>query len=784
MAEQQQQPASQAGDRKSAPPVMGSNSGGADGSGGTGGTVRDVRGFLAAMRQRRARSSERSRENRQRYQDDVEFLVSDQQWPQDAYQARMDQKRPAETFNLLPKYFFQVSNELKQNKPSFSVKPEQGEAETEAAEVFEGMLRHISNRSLGEVARETAVDGMVAGGFGYYGLTSSYVHDGDGQDADELAELPEGKVLTAQQEERLARLFELEVRFRHIPNPLACHDDPDCKLPTRLDREYFFIEEPLDKETFRARYPEAHVELYAGEVGTSDATMQGWWSDKEVKTVEYWWVDTAYKAIKTLRGVKGNVPKERRLALRRVKWCIATAQEILEEGDWPGKYIPFVVCRGWTMNLNGKEHIEGKIHQSKGAQIAYNYLRTAQMERIGLHSLAKWLVAEGQQAGYEAFWSEANTSTEPCLIYKPKALGDTMVPPPREIEPPPPSGDIIQAGQNAREDVAEILGQRPPGVPQPANRTLGQDKLQQLEGDTNNYHFVRGLQIAIMAEGEILKDLIPKVYDTKRQVRILGEDGSARSVHLNPDVHPDVKPQAVVQRTGANGEQEPHYNLGQGEYGLTVTMGPAFATQMEKARDAMLELMRVGGPAAQTVLPTFFARMSQFKEHETIAELFQALLPPQLQQVLQQTGGDQKQKLAAVQGQVVQLGQLVQQMGQALQAAAQQIKDKRLDAMVKLAVAAEETAREKIKLYSHVTGEHEKGAVELYGKTLDHAHALHRAAVEGHLDRLTAGAAQAADAAGAEGAAAGARAEQAATPAAPAQSAPGGGTGSSGGAQP
>ena len=91
--------------------------------------------------------------------------------------------------------------------------------------------------------------------------------------------------------------------------------------------------------------------------------------------------------------------------------------------------------------------------------------------------------------------------------------------------------------------------------------------------------FIDNLSYAINYTGRILVDLIPKIYDSTRIVRTLGEDGSAKMVKINEPVQ-------------ENGQEITLNDLSAGEYDVTVTTGPSYATKRAEATAFMTEFVR------------------------------------------------------------------------------------------------------------------------------------------------------------------------------------------------
>ena len=639
---------------------------------------RDDEGLLAMMRERFARSETFHKSNRQRFIQDTEMLATSDQWPADVKAGRESAGRPALTFNMLPKFFFQVSNEIKQNMPGFSVKPEGDRSGTDDALVLEGLLRHINNRSMGDECRENACDTALSGGWGYYGVTTQYLHDNpEGFDEDEEVSEEGESAGLASNEDAEASAFMQEIRIRHIENALSVHDDPAAKLPDRSDRRFLFIEENIPLGEFKEQYPNATPESWAPDKGV-ETHGSGWADDKNVRVVEYWYIDESYRQIKSRDG-----KRSRRLATRQVKWMIASKAEILESGDWLGHWIPFLYVGGWTVNINGERRVEGLLHQAMDPQRAYNYMRTAQAERIGLGALSPWLMVAGQDKGFEDDWANSNKLPKASLKYSTVALKDnTAAPPPTRLDPPPASGDILSGAEAAKADLHDTVGMSPPAVGQESmQRTLGQDKLSRLESDVSNYHFIRSLKTAMAFEGRIIADLIPRIYDTKRIGRIIGDDGVAEMVSFNPDRAEGSTPRAVTTYNDQDDEGQPvpkkHYDLGVGKYDITIKAGPSFTSRQDQAVSGMLDMMKIGGPAISPILLPFFAKEAQWRDHEIISELAKAMLPDNLQQILSQSGaGDPKQEASQLRAQVAQMMPQMEEMAQMLQTLQTQVQDK------------------------------------------------------------------------------------------------------------
>ena len=91
---------------------------------------------------------------RSKFREDMNFLFADpdnqDQWPDAVKSARSADLRPMLTINKVHTHVGHVVNEMRENQPRISVHPTNTQANYEAAEVFDGMVRHIENASNAE----------------------------------------------------------------------------------------------------------------------------------------------------------------------------------------------------------------------------------------------------------------------------------------------------------------------------------------------------------------------------------------------------------------------------------------------------------------------------------------------------------------------------------------------------------------------------------------------------------------------------------------------------------
>jgi hypothetical protein len=235
------------------------------------------------------------------------------------------------------------------------------------------------------------------------------------------------------------------------------------------------------------------------------------------------------------------------------------------------------VC-GNEIDIEGKVSRSGIIRPAKDPARLYNYSRSAFAERVALTPRAPWLAAEGQVEDYEGEWNTANTENHSVLRYRPTALNGQPVPPPSRINPTDIPAGFAQDMQISEHDIQGAIGMYNSSLGAPSNERSGKAILaRQREGDVGTFHYHDNQNRGIRYCGRVLVDLIPKIYDSSRVIRILGYDGKPGEAQIDPNM-----PKAS-QILGAKSI----YNLGVGTYDVTISTGPSYTTLRQEASEAM-----------------------------------------------------------------------------------------------------------------------------------------------------------------------------------------------------
>jgi hypothetical protein len=210
----------------------------------------------------------------------------------------------------------------------------------------------------------------------------------------------------------------------------------------------------------------------------------------------------------------------------------------------------------------------------------------------------------------------------------------------------------------AAEDINGTTGQYNASLGLEGNERSGRAILaRQKEGDTGTYHFVDNLARAVRYSTRQIVDLIPKIYDTQRIARVIGEDGESSHIKINPQQPEPVK--KIVNEQGIVIEKI--FNPGVGKYDVRVVTGPGYATKRMESLDSMSTLLQ-GNPELWSVAGDLFVKNMDWPGAQEMAKRLAKTIDPKIM-------GDAEEDpaLAAAQQQIQGLMQEMQQMSGMLQ---------------------------------------------------------------------------------------------------------------------
>jgi hypothetical protein len=586
--------------------------------------------------------------------------VNMNQWSQPVREARVG--RPMLTMNKTRQHVLQIVNDSRQHKAQIKVTPTGGRATYQAAQIFSGIIRRIEYQSKAVDAYSTAIFHQVETGIGYVRVVTDY--------ADEDS-------------------FDQDIFVRRIPDPRTVYLDPDAREYDKADMCFAFV----FNDHARDVWEKAHgKDQNAGPVALDNS--DGWNDADHVREAEYWRRNEGNDTLHLLTDgstvresaleegqleqLKPSIVKSRDIAEPEVEWFRIVGDRVVERKEWLGRYIPIVPFIGEEVVIDEQMDRKGHVRALIDAQRMYNYWSSSAVEHVALQNKAPYVATAAAIEGYKRDWEMANVENKAVLIYN--GLDDTgqKVEPPQRAQPPQMAQAYIEGMNIARDDMMLVSGQYQAEMGAPSNERSGTAiNARQRQGDNATYHYIDNASKAIRQLGRIMIDLIPKVYDTARVIKIMAEDGSDSDVHLvpnAPDAHvhigmtPDGPQQLTQQQADAQtaDPDQPNpkiiFSPGVGRYDVEADVGPSYGTQRQEAANAFAEIMQQN-PAAFQIVGDFWAENSDFPGADELAKRLRRGLPQQyvggpspemqqMQQHAQQLLGQADQEIAQLKQQL------------------------------------------------------------------------------------------------------------------------------------
>ena len=602
---------------------------------------------------------EASRDQRLQIDEDLRFSdPSDpQQWDEDVKRQREQDpggKRPCLVLDQTGQYVSNVSGQIEQQPPSLHAIPETGGAEKQAAEQLDGRFRQIEYASRAQQHYARALTSAARAGVGYLIARPEYIDRALGYQAP---------------------------RISSEPDPLKVIFDPWSTETDGSDAEFGFVITSFAPKYFERKWPKKDAvdfgdpEQRRNDSRKSILVAEQWYREDVTRNIivytdemgqevagtedEYW---TACKAAMT------QLPYDRTYKDKKavVKWRRMSGCDVLEESEYPADYIGIVPVYGYVSFVDGRMKYCGIPRRARSAQQAYNYHKSEL-----LMPGAQLMASKRALAGVETIWDRAQVQRRAFLPFNDM---DEMgaVSAPTLIKTGSSLIDHMAGAEAALRDIQASVGIYQANLGAPSNETSGvaiESRKQQ--GEASNAHFPSHLSASLGHLGRIIMDMDARLADTRRKAPIMGVDGSAGEISIDPD----------QKQAFARSPDGVTINPRIGKYGVRVVTGASYSTQRTQTNAAFAEIMRGNKEMAPVVAP-FWAQTLDFPGSDKFAQAMASMAPPAVKAILQPEGGEKGPDPAA-------MAQQLKQVQEALQEAIQHAKEAQDDADEAMAAAAD-----------------------------------------------------------------------------------------------
>jgi hypothetical protein len=510
------------------------------------------------------------------------YFYGSQQWPEDILRQRNDDRRPSETINKLPAFAAQIMNGMRQSEPGIKIRAVDNVTDPDTAEVIQGLIRGIMHNGNSKSAIDTASFYQVVCGLGYARILTKYCDD---------------------------KTFNQELVVSRIDSPMSVYVPID--LINELDfsdMPYAFIRTRISKDDFAEDYPDCDMTSY-----DLNGVGEDYWIGPDylyiceyferVRTVKTMYLlsngetTTESKRVTAAKAEGLTVDKTREVEDYKIMWRKITMHDVLEEKEFPGKYIPIIPFIGQPINVNGEKRFVGMVRNSKSPQRMYNYFFNAAIEVIALAPRAPYVMAQAQIEGYEEVWATANSKNNAYLPYHPITSDGVAIPPPQRTAPPEAGQSLFAGISLASEQLKEVTGIYDASLGSHGTETSGKAILaRQKQGSIGSYHYTDNQAMAKQHMARIMVDIIPDIYDMARTIRVLGEDETEKVVEVNK-IHQDPNEPGKL------------YDLTVGQYDIVIDVGPNYETKRMETSENLMNIMQSNPQAAAPIMDLLYRNL-------------------------------------------------------------------------------------------------------------------------------------------------------------------------------
>jgi hypothetical protein len=561
--------------------------------------------ILIDARERFEISSSAETDNRQEALDSLRFVRGDQ-WSESDIQERKLAQRPALVVNKTRNIVNRVVGDMIANLPAMNVVPVET-GDFEGAQVRQELMRHIERNSQANDIYTLAARQAVDGGYGYFRILSQHVDD---------------------------ETYDQEIVLQGIRNRFTVYLDQAATEYTYEDARYAFISEMITEEEFKRKYPGKATVDFMGNVGNLGEQFQLWHEPNKVRISEYFWKEPVKKTIAdiingqerktielseevsraSLRRNGWQILRERSADSHKVMWAKVTAHEVLEGPiEFPSRYIPIVPVLGYEDNVEGKRKFVSLISDSMDSQRMLNFFYTSEVESVSQQTKAPWLATPKMIDGKEVMWRDANRTPYSVLVANP----DPRVPGgmPTRIQPPVSSSGHLNHIQLADADMKDTSGIQDASLGKSSNERSGRAILARQKGsDITTITFRDNLLKSVRYAGRIVLDMLPRVYDNQRVIRLMGEDGNIRELFLNFEIVDSTTLETVKVN-----------DITEGKYDYVADAGAMFMTRRQEAVATLLQALQFAGPNYAHIIIPRIMKMSDIPEAQKIAQEMDAV---------------------------------------------------------------------------------------------------------------------------------------------------------------
>jgi len=540
--------------------------------------------------------------NIQKFKEDVNFLYADQ-WSQNLRAIRSQKKKTIMTYNYLKSYVDVLMGEEIKNDPDPVVEADNSNVSQEDVTLRAGILRQAFYENNMPMVKKTTYQYMLAGGYNVIETGFDYKN---------------------------AHTWDKKLTAFPVDDPTIYFFDARAKMPDKSDGMICGKTIQLTDQEYDLYFPDAKCRDSVNFNYTSDDFSYKGFEGNCVKILQIYRKEEYEETIcllsngeslpkeeaeehirqqdKLLRKIaeaeklgaqvpmefkkKIEIIRERKSICHRIMHYKMNRSEILEWGEWPSQYLPYVYVPCYSVRTDGVLRSLSVHRYAQDAQRYVNYLASEAADVLMTSHQKNWLAPTKCFKGKLLDMALSPQNSSPILLYDPGDKGEK----PEYVPPPQLSPAFSEQFNRTVGDIANIMGRfeanRGQDGAEPSSLAI--DK-RAILGNMGSITPADNLLLAIEQVCNIWLDLMPAVFDTQRLITIRGKDGKEKKVMINQEiadgkVNNDMSTKGFKATIKAGVSFEAQKNIGVTQLHALISSDPNLAPLLA---DKMAELLQV-----------------------------------------------------------------------------------------------------------------------------------------------------------------------------------------------
>lgn len=549
--------------------------------------------------------------NRDQYYKFFDFVMG-MQWEDEESKLFYDYGKTALTANKVGPLANHIIGEQCESTPNMQAVPGDNVQE-ETAAVRQDLIKDICLSSRANEVYQTVFNQAIVGGFGAMRNGTQYI-------------------------DRLS--FHQEPTYEEIRDPCRAYWSLDAKNKSKTDSSISGYRERLTRKSLKELVGEK-IERKIGSAASEDDIMSFTGEDAVTVTNDYEResnLETVYqmsngkilrqkeldklekitvedKEYYLMNGEQVNIEQEKEEYFYSVKFRRFVGDYIIEEKDFPSEQSPIIfVDQNSYYDKNGKQICRPFFKDVYDAQRFLNYIFTQTAYLLKITRYDRFIVPKScvRSPDTQLIWRDPK-NVQGGLIYDESTSGAK----PEELKAPELPQSLLQQYERALNDIQSSVGMYGSQLGDQGNENSGVA----IKARSNNASYAVkrakvSLERAMVTSGEIINEMIPKLYDTERTVMINRKDSGLTPVTLN-------------QQMDEYGALDKKYDMTTGNYKIRLLPGPSYEGQKELLLESLQAVLKADPQLFQIIGDLYVENLPAANNIE-LRNRIRTIIPPEI----------------------------------------------------------------------------------------------------------------------------------------------------------